>query len=315
MKAKQSIENKKVEIYVTISICKIVMGFFTSQGNLKMRKLLFLSAFFFVKAVTAETYKEAHSIVSIGGPITEIIYALGEENRLVARDSTSLYPSGVEKLPDVGYMRRLSAEGVLSVAPDLIIARETSGPPEVLEQLESASIPIIFVAEDYSAESVLNSIEVVGQALGVNEKAKNLKQKVNSELQSLKEKVAKIDKKKRVLFILSNRGGRLNVAGKNTGANGVIELAGAINVMADFYSGYKISSAEAIISAAPDVVVMMEGRGDHSGSKKEILSLSSISETPAGKTNSFILIPPSTLGFGPRTPALIKEFHQTLYGK
>ncbi len=280
-----------------------------------MKIIIFLSAFLTAGQVYCESYESANSIVSIGGPITEIIYALGEEKRLAARDSTSVYPSIVEELPNVGYMRRLSAEGVLSVAPDLIIARETSGPPEVMEQLKAASIPIVFVEEDFTSASVLNSIGFVGQALGVPEKATQLQSKVQMELESLREEVTKIDRKKKVLFILSNRGGRLNVAGADTGANGIIELAGAINVMAQSYRGYKIASSEAIIAAAPDVVVMMEGHGDHSGSKEDILSLPFIAETPAGKDGSFLLISPSALGFGPRTPSLVKEFHKNLYGK
>lgn len=53
-------------------------------------------------------------IVSIGGDVTEIVYALGAEQQLIARDSTSLHPQAAAALPDVGYMRQLNAEGILS---------------------------------------------------------------------------------------------------------------------------------------------------------------------------------------------------------
>ena len=71
-------------------------------------------------------------VLSIGGSVTEIIYALGEQDRLIARDTTSSYPAEAKNLPDVGYMRALSPEGILSVDPQLIIAEDGSGPPETI---------------------------------------------------------------------------------------------------------------------------------------------------------------------------------------
>ncbi|HEY4193548.1 MAG TPA: ABC transporter substrate-binding protein, partial [Mesorhizobium sp.] len=78
-------------------------------------------------------------IASIGGSITEIVFALGEQDRLVARDSTSVYPQEAFKLPDVGYMRQLSPEGVLSVDPSGILALQGSGPKEAIDVLKKAS--------------------------------------------------------------------------------------------------------------------------------------------------------------------------------
>ena len=86
------------------------------------------------------TPDEMGRIIAIGGSITEIIYALGAEDKLVAVDSTSMYPaSALERHPDVGYMRALSAEPVLSVAPDVILAiddcRTTGGSGTVYKLL------------------------------------------------------------------------------------------------------------------------------------------------------------------------------------
>ena len=100
--------------------------------------------------VVAESYPNASAIVSVGGPVTEIIYALGEQDRLVGRDTTSVYPPEANDLPNVGYMRALSAEGVLSLSPDLILARSTSGPPVTLDQLAASSVPIVLVEEQLS---------------------------------------------------------------------------------------------------------------------------------------------------------------------
>ena len=92
-------------------------------------------------------FADTSRIAAIGGSITEIVYALGEEKQLVARDSTSLYPEAALALPDVGYMRALSPEGVLSVNPTGILALQGSGPKEAVDVLKKASVPFIEVPE------------------------------------------------------------------------------------------------------------------------------------------------------------------------
>ncbi len=255
----------------------------------------------------AEQYPQADAIVSVGGPITEIIYALGEEDRVIARDTTSTFPEIVNDLPDVGYMRNLSAEGVLSVGPDLIIARSTSGPVEALDQLRGAAVPIVFVEDGFTPDAVLASVDTVGEALGVEEKADVLIAQLETDFAELAEKRAASGAALRVLFALSIDGGRLNAAGRGTGADGMITLAGGVNAMADAFEGYKLVNDEAIILAAPDVIVMMDSRGDHGGRAEEVLGLPSVSLTPAGENGAFITIPGAALGFGPRTPQLASD--------
>ncbi len=283
-----------------------------------MTRLFSVASFLFgiaaSSALWAQSHPEAKAIVSVGGPVTEIIYALGEEDRLVARDTTSVFPAEANKLPDVGYMRRLSAEGVLSVGPDLIIARDTSGPPEALDQLKAASVPVVLTHDGFSPNSVIQSIETVGAALGVDDKAHALAEQVQNDLQSLQTHVDAIDEKQRVLFILSLDGGRINAAGRDTGAHGIIELAGGENVMGGAYSGYKLVDAEAIITAAPDLIIMMDGRGNHANRKDEVLALPAIKLTPAGRNKRFETVPGAALGFGPRTAEFGLALFEQIYG-
>ena len=116
----------------------------------------------------------AERVVSVGGSVTEIVYALGEGHRLVARDSTSSYPAEAEALPNIGYARALSPEGVLSVSPDLIIASAGAGPVETLDVLKQADIAYAEVPEVYSPAGVITKIETVAAALGAEDKAKAL---------------------------------------------------------------------------------------------------------------------------------------------
>ncbi|RVC39725.1 hemin ABC transporter substrate-binding protein, partial [Mesorhizobium sp. M4A.F.Ca.ET.090.04.2.1] len=132
------------------------------------------------RAEKAAAFADTSKIIAIGGSITEIVYALGEQGHLVARDSTSRYPEAALKLPDVGYMRQLSPEGVLSVNPSGILALHGSGPKEAVEVLKKSSVPFIDVPEHYTHDGILEKIRVVGKALGVDAKADRLAAEVDA---------------------------------------------------------------------------------------------------------------------------------------
>ncbi len=263
-------------------------------------------------ALWAQGHPEARAVVSIGGSVTEIVAALGQGERLVARDTTSQFPPEVAELPDVGYMRQLSAEGVLSVGPDLILTLDSAGPVEVLDQLRAAAVPIVEVETGFTPEAVVRSIRTVGVALGVETEAEALAAKTEADFAALAGARDSAETPVRVLFILSNQAGRLNVAGRGTGADGIIGLAGAENVMAEAFEGYRILNDEALIAAAPEVVLMMEREGDHSARAEEIFALPALASTPAGEAKAFVTIDPAALGFGPRTPALAQSLHDAL---
>jgi iron complex transport system substrate-binding protein len=279
---------------------------------------LLVAAFGLTGAAAAEegkpVFADPSRIASIGGAVTEIVYALGEEDRLVARDSTSLYPEAALKLPDVGYMRQLSPEGVLSVNPTGILAAEGSGPKETIDVLKKASIPFITVPETFDHAGILEKIRVVGKAFGADEKAAELAASVDADLAAAEKMTAGIPEKRRVLFILSMQGGKILAAGSDTAANGIIELAGAVNAV-EGYSGYKQLSDEAAILARPDIILMMD-RGDGQGvSEAELFSHPAIAPTPAGQGKKLIrMYGGYLLGFGPRSASAIRELAVLLYG-
>ena len=168
------------------------------------------------RAPSAHADDRPQRVLSIGGAVTEIVYALGEEERLVGRDSTSSYPEAALELPNVGYMRALAPEGVLSIRPDLILAREGSGPPEAIEVLKSASIPYVEVPEDFTADGVDEAVRVVAAALDAEQKGDELRAGLAAQMAALSEKLAQIGEKKRALFILSMQDGRILASGKGT---------------------------------------------------------------------------------------------------
>ena len=250
-------------------------------------------------------------ILSIGGSITEIVYALGEQDRLIARDTTSSYPNIVETLPDVGYMRALSPEGVLSVDPTLIIAEDGSGPQETIQVLEAAEIPFVTIPDGFDRAAVTTKIHSVAQALGVPEKGAALAADIDAQLAALD---TDVDNPARVMFILSTQGGRIMASGTNTAADGIIALAGGTNAVSGF-EGYKPLTDEAVTLAAPDVIVMMTSDGDHNTADADLWAHPAISTTPAAQTQSIVRFDGLLLlGFGPRTPEAATTLHAALYG-
>lgn len=256
-------------------------------------------------------------VLSIGGSVSEIVYALRQEGRLVGRDTTSTFPAAVEALPDVGYMRALSPEGVLSVSPDLILMEAGAGPAETLATLEGAGVKIVTVPGADSPEGVLAKVQVVAAALGQEAKGAELAARIEAETAAALAKVAaQPGPKPRVLFILGNSGGRLTGAGSDTSAAAMIALAGGVNAI-DGFAGYKALTDEAVAAAAPDIILAMEAsEGPGMPGDDPLFAHTALAATPAGQAKRVVRMPGMfLLGFGPRTPDAILALNAALYAK
>ncbi len=247
----------------------------------------------------------ARRIVSAGGSVTEIVYALGQEDRLVARDSTSTYPEAARELPDIGYVRRLSPEGLLSVDPDLILVEDGAGPPEALALIRETEIPVVTIPMGFDRAAVLAKIAAVAEALDMRAQGAALAARIAGEIDAATADVT--GPGQRVLFVLSVQDGRLLAAGQNTAADGVIRMAGARNAVTGF-DGYKQLSDEAVLSAAPDAILLMEARGNADVARAELLAHPAIAATPAGKNAAVIRMDGMLLlGFSVRTGQAVTE--------
>lgn len=250
-------------------------------------------------------------IVSIGGAVTEILYALGAEGTVAAVDTTSTFPPSAQEKPDVGYMRALSAEGTLSVGPDLVLAEGGAGPPEAIAVLKAA-VRLVTIPNTPSAAGVAAKIRAVGAAVGRTGAAETLAGCVERRFDALASDVARIEGRKRVLFLLSASGGRLMAGGRGSTADAIIRLAGGINA-ADAMDGFKPMVDEAVMAAAPDVIVMMS-RGEHAMTPDALFALPALAGTPAAAERALIVMDGLyLLGFGPRTPDAARDLAAALY--
>jgi iron complex transport system substrate-binding protein len=259
------------------------------------------------------TISDPTRIVSIGGAITEILYALGFEDRLAGVDTTSLYPpAALRDKPNVGYMRQLSAEGVLGLNPSLVLAEQGAGPKTTMDVLEAARVPLVLVPDVFSEQGLLDKIKLVGQAMGADKQAACLTAVVADDLAQLRELRGKVTKPVRVMFVMSLLNGRALAAGKNTAANAIIALAGAVNAI-DGYDGYKIVDDESIVAARPDVVLSIQ-RGKDSVDAEAVYLHPAFALTPVVVSKGFISMEGLyLLGFGPRTAAAVRELAIRLY--
>lgn len=278
-----------------------------------MRGLVTLCAALLVSAAAAQA--ESKRVIAIGGSLTEIVHALGQQHRLVGRDRSSTWPPEAADLPDVGYRRALSPEGVLSVAPDLILALEGSGPPETIAVLQEAGVDYVTIADEFSRDGVIDKIRAVGAALGVEAEAEALAGETARRLdRALAEASAAQDAPVKVLFLLSARGSEFVVGGAETQADTIIRMAGGKNAAADV-TGFKTMTPEAMAATAPDVILMMERQGGPILSEEELFALPAVRLTQAGRNRALIRMPGAyLLGFGPRTADAVMDLSAALRG-
>ena len=256
---------------------------------------------------------DSSRIVSIGGAVTETIYALGLEGRIVGVDTTSLYPpEALKRAPNVGYMRALSAEGILSLKPSLVIAIDGSGPPAALKLVSETGVPLTMVNDDPSPDGVAAKIEAIGKMLGAEEKAVTLASETRARFALVEHMRPQTPKPPRVLFILSLQNGRPMVGGRGTAADAMIRLAGGANA-AECNRRLQADDRRRNYRGRPRCHPENEQR-EHGRRPDDIFSLPAFAATPAAANRALIAMDGLyLLGFGLRSPDAVRELMADLY--
>lgn len=256
---------------------------------------------------------EPGRIVSLDGSATEILYRLGKAGDLVATDITSTYPPEAFALPKVGYVRALTAEGVIAFSPDLIIAPPDAGPANAIEQMKAAGIPIRTLPDDPRPEGVAVKIRAVAAIVEAEAAGERLAAAVEADFAATAAEVARATGKPRVLFLLDLGKGAPLAGGTETSADAMITMAGGINAVTGV-TGFRPVSTEAIVAAAPDYIVLMDHVAERLGGAEAIAGLSALDQTPAGRNGRIVVMEGLyLLGFGPRTPQAVLELARHIH--
>lgn len=246
---------------------------------------------------------EPSRVVTLGGSVTEIVYGLGQGDRLVGDDLSSLYPEAATKLPRVGYYRAVPVEGVLSLKPDLVLASEQAGPPDALRRLAGVGVRVVTVSDAPSVDSLKARIRGVADALGVAPAGERMVDEITRELA----RAEALPATKARALLLINRTGSPQGAGRDTAANEVMHLAGLVNVLHD-QQGYKPLSAEAVGALAPDLIVVTQASLDAGGGMEAFLRLPGIASTQAAAKRRVVVMDDLLiLGMGPRLPLALTQ--------
>lgn len=261
----------------------------------------------------AITITDTSRIVAVGGPVTEIIFALGAGAQVVARDDSSLYPPEVSALESVGYVRTLSAEPVLALNPTLIIAEPDAGPPEAVEQLRASGVTFLIVPHEDSIAGVIETITTIAIALGRESEGAELIEQIEQDYATAQTLLETTESHPRVMFIYARGAGAVSVAGKNTSAATMIELAGGKNAITE-YEGYQPITAEAVVAAAPDVILLMTRGLDSLGGIDGLVEQPGIAQTPAGENRRVVAVDDLyLLGFSTRTGSAVLDLVYLLH--
>lgn len=249
-------------------------------------------------------------IITVGGAVTETVFALGAGAQVVAVDTSSVYPDAIHALPKVGYQRTLAAEGILALRPDLVVTSDEAGPPAVLDQLRSAGVRVVRTSPTRNIDEAVARITAIGEAIG--RPAAALSVQVQREAHAARARVAPDGP--RFVLVYARGAGTLMVAGTDGPGTAMVELAGGRNAVTGF-TGYKPLSAEVLIQAAPDVIVVPSRGLTTLGGEAGMLAVPGVADTPAGKAKRIVAFDDLLLlGFGPRLGPAIDELAKLLRG-
>jgi iron complex transport system substrate-binding protein len=258
-----------------------------------------------------DSRRGAARIVSVGGALTETVFALGAGDRVVGVDTSSVFPARAPALPQVGYQRTLAAEGIASLAPDLVLVTPEAGPPAVLEQLAGAGVRVERVAADASLQGARARIVHVAQIL--ERDPAPLLRELDADVARALAFVARAGDRPRVLVVYARGAGAAHVFGRATAADAMVALAGGENVMTAF-EGSRPLTAESVVTARPDVIVIPSRGLATLGGIDALLALPGMRETPAGRARRVVAVDDLLLlTFGPRTGTAIAELARAIH--
>lgn len=255
--------------------------------------------------------------VSAGGALSEWISALGGERQLVGVDTTSQHPESLKSLPSIGYQRQLSAEGILSLRPDVLVGTEEMGPPPVLAQVRKAGVRVELFSSKAELDAVDDNLQRLGSLLGAEQKAAELTAGYHRQLDALQARVKQAQASQKapgVLLLVGHAGAKPLIAGLGTSGDWLLRQAGARNLAE--HPGYKNFSVEALAALDPDVLVLSDRSLEGEQALQTLLKENpALATSRAVRERRLVALDPTLLvgGLGPRLPATLTALAEAFY--
>ncbi|MCD8516874.1 MAG: helical backbone metal receptor [Burkholderiaceae bacterium] len=271
----------------------------------KHRHILALMIGLVITATTPDVIATSSTprVVSLGGSVTEIVYALDAQDLLVGVDQSSIFPPQARDLPSVGYYRRLGPESVASLKPTVVIASEHAGPPQAIEQLRGLGVPVILVPDTPTVESLRERVLAVAKALNRGQQAVAVLQNFDQNLR----KALDAKSKPAVAMLIVMRGGKMLGAGSGTNAEVLIQKSGLNNALSH-QTGYQPLSAEVVTAIAPDVLIVTASSVNALGGINAVKQQTALKHTPAVQNDRIVVLDDLlAMGFGLRLPEAIER--------
>lgn len=252
-------------------------------------------------------------LISAGGSVTAQLRALGLESSLVGIDSTSVSETDPLPLPNIGYPRQMNAEGLLSLAPDVLIGTEEMGPPGILEQMQQAGVEVLVLSADPSLEALFDNIRLLGTRFQREQAAEALLDDLDARIAALPPVV---EPRPEALFLLSHSGsGSILVAGDATAGASLIALGGMRNAVSGRFSQYRALSAESFLALSPEWLLTTSQSLEMAGGSAQLLGLQpALAATPAGRSGQVLGVEGSHMvgGFSPAITGTLAQLRAAL---
>lgn len=255
----------------------------------------------------------AARIVGLGSASTETLFALGVGDRVVGADLSSVHPAAAAALPKVGYFRQFSAEGVLSLAPGLVIASHEAGPAVALERLRGAGVPVVVLGPARDLAEGRVNLRAIAAAVDRVAEGEQLIAGIDAQVAEMEALRARAGGRPRVLFVYARGPGSVMVAGHATPAAEMLRLVGADNAI-DAFAEFRPISAEAVIAARPDFIVIPSRGLESIGGAEGLRAQPGVAQTRAAEAGHVVAVDDlKLLGFGPRVGEALLELVRALH--
>lgn len=256
-------------------------------------------------------------IVALNTSTYEILADLGESERIVGTDTAThaIIPGSDEKkIVNFGHPYRPNLEAIIALKPDLVVSTADSLPEPAPAQLRSAGLPVLILepsAQD-GIDGLKRRVTLVADLFGKQAEGSALVEKIDARLAAITAANAKIRKPKNVFFLYTHGPGKAFIYGRDTGSHWLIELAGARNA-ADFTTGTKPLTAEALVQSSPDSFILLERGVAAMGNLDAVFTIPGVNLTPAGRNRSAFTVDNNIRWIGTRFLDHVEKLHLQLY--